>query len=519
MRHPGIFVISVLNAIGLFCACILSAGAAPPWDDSLSGYSLCGQIAGRAEEMARQPFVEEAVGLPGFLRNLGYDDYREIRFRPEQSLWRTEGSPFTIRFFHRGFYFQRKVKINVVEDGRIRGFHYRAGLFDFGRNRERFRSVEQSKGDLGFAGFQVFYPLYGMEPREVAVFLGASYFRAVGRGQGYGLSARGLAVDTGLSVPEEFPFFREFWIERPRKAARSLTIHALLDGPSVTGAYRFIIRPGAATAIEIRAALFLRKNVSRLGIAPLTSMHYVGKCKVRPRDDYRPEVHDSDGLLVAAGSGEWLWRPLVNPNATTANSFVDEHPRGFGLLQRERDFRSYQDLEANYHLRPNAWVEPVGNWGKGAVQLVQIPSDSEINDNIAAFWVSDKPAAAGEKLRYEYRLFFHLDHPGRPPGARVVSTRTGMGGVHADDPDKRLFVIEFAGGLLNERPLREAEAVISASTGTIRNGVVQKNEHTGAWRVSFELIPVNDAPAELRCFLKSGADVLSETWTYLWTRR
>jgi len=469
----------------------------------------------RAEMLASQPFQAPGDNLPDSLKNLSYDQYRDIRFRAEKSLWRDAGLPIEIQFAARGFLFQQQVAINVVEDGEAKPLEYSNELFDYGPNPV----PENPPKDFGFAGFKVFYPLHtDSHYDEVAVFLGASYFRAVGQSQHYGLSARGLAIDTGLPKPEEFPYFREFWLEKPGKDATELTVYALLDSQSVAGAYRFVIKPGVNTQIEVKASLFVRNKVQKFGVAPLTSMFYHGALNERFFDDFRPQVHDSDGLLLATGNGEWIWRPLNNPSRLRISAFQDNNPRGFGLLQRDRDFGNYQDLEAHYHIRPSIWVEPQGDWGQGSVQLIEIPSDAERYDNIAAFWVPDKPVEPGQQLEFNYRLSFFLDLPNLSPGGRTLASRIGAGGAGDLDPSRRRFVIDFGGEALTllaeDAPV---QAVVSASTGEIQNVVVHKNPHTKGWRLSFELLPQGSDPAELRCFLKLGNDALTETWSYQWT--
>ena len=469
----------------------------------------------RAEMLASQPFQMPANNLPDFLKNLDYDQYRDIRFRAEKSLWRAEGLPFEIQFAPQGFLFDRRVTINVVGDGDSQPVEYASDLFDYGKNKV----PDNLPNDLGFAGFKVLYPLHAdSHYDEVAVFLGASYFRAVGQNQNYGLSARGLAIDTGLSKPEEFPWFREFWLEKPTKDTTELTVYALLDSQSVTGAYRFVIKPGLNTQIEVKASLFVRDRMQKIGIAPLTSMFLHGALHERFFDDFRPQVHDSDGLLMFTGNGEWIWRPLNNPLRLRISAYQDNNPRGFGLLQRDRNFDNYQDLEAHYHSRPSIWVEPQGEWGKGTVQLIEIPSNAERYDNIAAFWTPEKPVEAGQQLELSYRLILFLDLPNLSPGGRTLSTRVGAGGTGDFQPDRRRFATDFVGEALaklaEDAPVT---AVVSASTGQVQNVVIRKNPHTNGWRLSFELLPQSDNPSELRAFLKLGNDVLTETWSYQWT--
>ena len=472
-------------------------------------------IRRRAEVLANQPYQDPTGKLPDFLAKLDYDQYRDIRFKGEKSLWRDSGLPFEIQFAPLGFLFNRQVTINVVTDGESKPVEYANDLFDYGRNAV----PDNLPKDLGFAGFKVLYPLHtDSHYDEVAVFLGASYFRAVGQGQNYGLSARGLALDTGLPKPEEFPYFREFWLEKPTKDSTELIVYALLDSQSVAGAYRFAIRPGVATQIDVKTSLFARNKIQKFGVAPLTSMFFHGALNERFFDDFRPQVHDSDGLLLASGNGEWIWRPLNNPPRLRINAYQDTNPRGFGLLQRDRAFDNYQDLEAHYQTRPSLWVEPQGDWGKGSVELIEIPSDAERYDNIAAFWVPERPVEAGQQLEFNYRLSFFLDLPNLSPGGRTLASRVGAGGAGDLNPDIRRFVIDFGGEALaklaNDAPV---QAVVSGSTGQIKNVVVQKNSHGNSWRLSFELLPQGTDPSELRGFLKLGNDVLTETWSYQWT--
>lgn len=469
----------------------------------------------RAEVLATHPFQEIGNNLPEFLAKLDYDQYRDIRFKAEKSLWRDASLPFEVQFAPLGFLFNRPVTINVISDGESKTVEYANDLFDYGKNQV----PDNLPKELGFAGFKVLYPLNtDNHYDEVAVFLGASYFRAVGQKQNYGLSARGLALDTGLPKPEEFPYFREFWLEKPAKEATELTVYALLDSQSVTGAYRFLIKPGMTTQIQVKSSLFIRNKIQKLGVAPLTSMFFHGALNERFFDDFRPQVHDSDGLLLMTGNGETIWRPLNNPSRLRISAYQDNNPRGFGLLQRDRSFENYQDLEAHYQIRPSIWVEPQGEWGKGSVQLIEIPSDAERYDNIAAFWVPEKPVEPGQQLEFNYTLSFFVDMPNLASGGRTLASRIGAGGAGDLNAGIRRFVIDFGGEALaklaEDAPV---EAVVSGSTGQIQNIVVHKNAHSGGWRLSFELLPQGNEPSELRCFLKLGNDVLTETWSYQWT--
>ena len=371
-----------------------------------------------ADVLAQKPYKAPDNKLPDTLKDLTYDRYRMIRFRPDQALWRNDGLPFQLQFFHRGFYYASRVDIFEVKDGLAYPVIYSPDMFSFGD-----QPVPDVK-NLGFAGFRI----HGLINRpyyfdEIGVFLGASYFRAVAKTLSYGLSARGLSLNTADPKGEEFPNFRTFWVERPAKGANSIVVHALLDSESAAAAYRFTIRPGETTIYDIEAALFPRVQIEQIGLASLTSMYFFGANDRAGVDDFRPEVHDSDGLAIQNGRGEQIWRPLNNPSALSISTYSDTNPRGFGLMQRERSFEQYQDSTARVETRPSLWVEPSGDWGDGEVRLIEIPSKSETNDNIAAFWVPRWPAKPGSRMEYSYRLSALLDDEALSPQARVVATR------------------------------------------------------------------------------------------------
>jgi glucans biosynthesis protein len=462
-------------------------------------------VAALAKKIAAEPY-RQAQPIPEFLTALSYDDFRDIRFDTKQSMWR-DGGNFQIQLIHPGLYFTHSVKINIIDDSGARTVPFSRPLFTYGKNK----FADKIPADLGFAGFRVAYPFYKEnEFNHVIVFAGASYFRAVAKGQVFGLSARGLAIDTGLPSGEEFPAFKEFWLERPARGARETTLYALLDSASVTGAYSFVIQPGEQTVVSVRARLFLRKPVKELGIAPLTSMFLYGEEKPRPADDWRPEVHDSDGLLVHSNTGERLWRPLGNPEKLRVSYFEFNNPRGFGLLQRDRQFQNYEDLETRHELRPNAWITPMGNWGKGQVKLVEIPSRKETNDNIVAYWLPSVAPPVGQALDFAYRIDFQSTDP-RDAG-RVTATRIGVG----DKEEWRRFVIDFEGQKLRSAgDSTSVKAIISVGAdGQLVQQNLLRNPVNGAWRLSFQVKPPKGKPLELRAFLQRGDRALSETWSY-----
>lgn len=468
-------------------------------------------VAARAQSQAGQPYGAQERDPPAELEALSYDQYRDIRFRPDRALWRPEQLPFEMMFFHLGKFQTQPVRINEVTPSGVRHIRYRSADFDYGKNK----LSPQKWGDVGFAGFRAHYPLNnGQYKDEVIVFLGASYFRALGAGQLYGLSARGLAIDTVGGQGEEFPRFSEFWIVRPAADSKVLTLYALLDSQRATGAYQFDIQPGTTSVVNVRARLFLRAPVATLGIAPLTSMFFFGENQPH-RTDFRPEVHDSDGLMVATGDGEWLWRPLLNPKQILTTSFSMRELKGFGLMQRDRNFSNYEDSEARYELRPSAWIEPVGSWGPGRVELVQLSTPDETNDNIVAYWVPERLPAAGQPLELSYRLHWQGKDVQRPPGAWAVQTRVGRG-FAALPEDEQQFIVDFTGPSLDALPKdAEVKAVVSApSNGMIMESNAYRVEATGQWRMAVRVKQLRPNEAtELRGFLQSGNDVLTETWS------
>ncbi len=471
-------------------------------------------LKAQARASAGVAYLAPGHSLPPGLRDLDFDRYQMIRFRSERSLWANEGLEFQLRFFHPGLFFNEPVRLFEVAEGTARELAYDPALFDFGKSGVR---ADKLPKDLGFAGFRVLF--HTDHERDVAAWLGASYFRAVGGDWQYGLSARGLAIDTGGVHGEEFPHFSAFWLEKPKADSSHLVIYALLDSPSIAGAYRFEMTPGATLTMEVDAALYPRRPIDRLGIAPGTSMYLTGENDRRIDSDFRPEIHDSDGLAIWNGRGESVWRPLVNPVGPRVNSYLDENPRGFGLLQRDRIFDHYQDDGAYYDRRPGLWVEPKGDWGRGAVQLVELPTADETNDNIVAFWNPEAKPQPGQELLYAYKLHWGARPPAAPKLATVQATRTGVGGVVGR---KRRyfswrFVVDFAGGdlaLLGKDA--KVEAVITASRGLVEISSARPQKETGGWRVMFDLKPTDDSieQIDLRLCLKAGGQGLSETWLY-----
>jgi glucans biosynthesis protein len=471
-------------------------------------------LANRARALAAKPYVKRSRELPKALVDRDWDQFH---FRPERALWSKVDSRFKVEFFHRSKLFRDRIDVFEVVNGRATPVTYDPGMFDYARSELRADALPR---EIGFAGLRL---TFDRDPRDLTSFLGASYFRAVAGNYQWGLSARGLAVNSGMpGRTEEFPMFTSFWLERPAPGAGSLVIHALLESESITGAYRFAITPGTTQVMDIEATLYPRKAIDRLGIAPGTSMFQCGENDKRMAYDVRPEIHDSDGLAMWTGNGEWIWRPLTNPAAVSVNAFVDQKPRGFGLLQRDRNFENYQDDEIRYDPRPDLWVEPRSDWGKGTIQLVEIPTVDETFDNIVSFFCPEQPVKPGQELKYAYRLHWALNPPVVPPLARTSATRLGLGGPLGKRKHySGRFMVDFTANA--PPPSAAIEPVVLVSRGTVELAsarIVKVGDAAGPtrYRAVFDVVPPDDSTAqiEIRMFLRSAGQPLTETWLYHW---
>jgi glucans biosynthesis protein len=474
-------------------------------------------LKGQARALASVEYRPPQRLAPDFLRALTYDQYQAIRFRHDHALWAQGDGQFRLEFFHSGRGFKEPVDLYEVVDGAAHPIRYSPDMFDLAGSGIDTRKLP---ADLSFAGVRVHTATNWDE--DIAVFLGASYFRARGSdSKQFGLSARGLAIDTAEDV-EEFPRFVAYWIERPAPDSRTLVFYALLDSVSASGAYRFALTPGAPQVIDVDAAVYPRKPIRRLGIAPLTSMYQCGENDRRLANDWRPEIHDSDGLAMCSGTGEWIWRPLTNPGALRISSYLDDSPRGFGLLQRDRNFEHYQDDGVWYNNRPSAWIETKGQWGKGAIQLVELTAPNETFDNIVAFWNPAAPPQAGDELLYGYRMYWGTRLQASPPLAQTVATRTGIGGIVGQTRKyfSWRFAIDFVGGELAAlAKSTEVEPVVTVSRGKIETPSARPLQSLGGFRAMFDIRPPDDStqPIDIRLFLRHRREPLTETWIYQWS--
>jgi len=475
------------NALVAGSALLCLFGAGQLWAFSLD------DVSAKAQELAGQKFEAPRSNLPNEFREMKFADYQKIRFRTEKAEWADQKTPFRLSFYHQGMHFDTPVKINEITATTVEEIKYDPSRFDFADVTFDPKATEQ----LGYAGFRVLYPINKADKQdEIMTMLGASYFRVIGKGQTYGLSARGMAIDTALPSGEEFPRFREFWIQRPKPTDKHLVIFALLDSPRATGAYRLTVRPGTDTVVDVKSRMFLRDRVTKLGVAPLTSMYLFGANQPSKVLNYRRELHDSSGLSIHAGNGEWIWRPLNNPKHLAVSNFSVENPRGFGLLQRGRDFSHYEDLDDRYDKRPSAWIEPKGDWGKGTVDLVEIPTADETNDNIVAFWSPEKLPEPGQPLDFSYRLHWTLDEASlhSPDSAWVKQTLRSTGDVKQSNlirqPDGSVaYLVDFEGPSLQALP-EDADVrsqVSVGENGEIVENSVRYNPETKGWRLTLRL--------------------------------
>jgi glucans biosynthesis protein len=476
-------------------------------------------LSKQMQDKAHTDFAPAEIKLPDFIANLGYDEYQHIQYRPDHARWSDPGSLFRVHAFHMGWLFKEPVQLYQVDKGVATRMDFTTG--DFNYYNPAIDQLAATTPLPGIAGFRLNFPLNRPDFfDELVAFQGASYFRALGRGNNYGLSARGLAINTGSTQPEEFPRFSDFYLEKPAPGQRDVVIYAALDSQSCTGAYRVHLRPGQPTTMDVTARLYFRRDVAELGIAPLTSMFLHGTYDAQSFDDYRPEVHDSDGLYMKRGDGEEIWRLLNNPPVLANSYFDDTDPQAFGLMQRQRRFEGYQDASAHYEERPSVLVEPLGQWGKGTVRLVELPSDKEYNDNIVALWRPEQPAKAGEVREYSYRLSWGNLEPSLDASlAYVEQMRMGHGGnaVDASDPNVRKFVVDFRGGLLaGLADDTKITAVTTVTGGTILQTAVFKVDADNDWRMIIDVRMGDGKLVELNAHLAGFDQRLSETWLYQW---
>lgn len=465
-------------------------------------------LLAEAKRRSAKPYAPQRSTLPAGLDKLSPEQYRSIHFNPNAGIWRAEDLPFRLELLRARDNVQSViVTVSTVEDGKARDLVATPGMFQISPSLPQLGS----KTSLPLSGFRLRSQINAKQVwDEFLVFQGASYYRAVAQHLLYGLSARGLAIDTAEPSGEEFPAFTHFWVERPATRANSIVIYALLESDSATGAYKFTVEPGVETKMDTEMTIFPRSDIRVVGIAPLTSMFLFDETNRGRLDDYRPEAHDSDGLMIASQSGEQIFRQLANPITLQVSTFTNDAPKGFGLVQRSRAQSDFQDFENQYERRPSAWVTPKGEWGPGGVELVEIPSGRETNDNIVAFWRPVHGFTAGHPAHFEYRTTW-LAEPGLPKGmGKVIATRSGA----SIDGKRRVFILDVVGAGEKIDGLR---LDLNASAGKISNATLMLNQEIHGLRASFELDPNDANLIELRLRVLRGDKPITETWLYRWT--
>lgn len=460
-----------------------------------------------ARQLSRKPFVPVPGDLPDVFSNLNYEQYSTIR--PTQPpIWSSEGRGIAVDPLHRGFVFNNPVDLFLVEDGVVRRLAYESSRFDFGR-----LSVPQNVGDIGYSGFRLISTSGDGKAFDFAIIQGATFFQAVARGQNFGTIARALTLKPAEAKGEEFPIFRAFWLERPAVGSNSITIHGVIDSESTTGAIRMTFRPGDMTIVDVETTLFPRVNLDHVGLGGMGSTYFYGPNDRRDADDIRIAAYESSGLQIWNGKGEWLWRPLHNPENLQISAFLDDSPKGFGLLQRDRAYEAFQADDQRYERRPSLWIEPLGEWSQGSVQLLEIPTNAEINDNILVYWRPKAPMVAGSEVAFAYRQYWCWTPPERPPLATVASTRVGRGSAGR----RRRFAIDFSGDILGDNLPADLKSILTVGPGAFHNVKLWPYPERKTVRVTFELDPGNENACEMRLILEAGGKPISETWLYRWT--
>lgn len=511
MNAGGLNRRTVLQALGIggLATLLLKPDAVLAESGDTQAFSWEG-LKAQARKLAQTAYRPPDEAVTEALAKLNYDQYRNISFRHDKAIWKGEPFPFEIEPFHAGYLYKWPVRIHLVENGQAKLLGYDRSLFDFGPAEKRVEIPDHA----GYSGLRLLGPDdHPDKYQEFVVFQGASYFRSRAMGQTYGLSARGLAIDTAQPAGEEFPAFESFWLEKPAPHSQHIVLYALLDSKSVSGAYRFTIRFPDKTVMDIDCELYPRRALTHAGIAPFSSMYFHSPADHTRWDDFRSRVHDSDGLLMQTGTGDWIWRPIVTAPHILYSAFSDNNPRGFGLIQREQAFKAYQDLNASYEKRPSTWVEPLSDWGEGSVDLIELPTDNEYTDNIVAFWRPAEPMQPGRTYRYSYRLNWVSQVPVERHIGRIVSTLAGKG----QKPGSRYYVLDIVGGDIYPEANDEFwDYEVTASTGQIWAYTVAPNPFTGGKRIAIEYIPEGDQDADLTFQISQFGKALTERWVYRW---
>lgn len=472
------------------------------------------QVLEAARALSRQPWRKPPHELSEAFAGVNFEQYSTMRRKPGALVWDAQQTGFSLEPTHRGFIFTNNLQINLVEDGIVRRLAYDSNEFDFGK-----APAPADKRDVGFAGFRLMQRTPSGELRDAMLFQGAGYFQTGARNQPFGAAARALAIrPVDLNKSEEFPYIVAVWIERPALAANAVVIHALLDSESVTGAFRFTLRPGDTTIVDTESTLFTRAAIDHIGLATVQGTYLFGPIERRRGDDVRPNVYDVAGVQMLSGGGEWIWRPVANRATLQASAFVDDNPRGFGLVQRDRDFSHFRDDDAHWEARPTVWTQPIGDWGPGHVTLLEIPAESQVNQNIVTYWRPRASLPANAEQSFAYRQFWTWSPSERPPLAVAALSRSGRVPGAAANARRRRFLVEFTGDMLADAGATpDVTPRAYASSAQVSNLRCVHVREQKAARVTFDVEAGADPNVELRLILETAGRQISETWLYRWT--
>ncbi|KNY20406.1 glucan biosynthesis protein D [Methylobacterium sp. ARG-1] len=467
-------------------------------------------LADIARARAAAPYAAPRTDdVPAVLKGLSRDAYEAIHPVPGRAVWAGRDFGYEIEPLLRGSIFDTPVSLFTVENGRVQPLAY-----DKDSLIAANIALPELTADTAFSGFRLRARFSdGGDVSNFALFQGASFFRLVAEGQDFGINARALALRPADSRGEEFPLFRALFIEAPAPG-QPIVVHALVESESATAAFKLTLTPGREASVAgIDGTVFARAELDHIGLGGMQGSYLFGPLDRQKVDDLRAAAFSVEGLSIRNGYGEPIWRPVHNPEALQVSAFLDRGPKGFGLMQRARAYDDFEDDRRHWEQRPSLWIEPQDDWSEGAVTLLEIPSDSELNENVFAYWRPKAKLTKGGEMRFLCRQHWSKGWPDPLPPelARVKDSRCGRGSTGT----RRLFAVDFQGDGL-ARP-EEIEVALSASAGTITRQDRFHYPERRTLRVLFELDPGSERASELRLGLRRGQDRASETWLFRWT--
>lgn len=479
-------------------------------------------LVSMARNSARCEYKERVTPLPKSLQNLDYSQYNLMRYNIDSDLWANDDLPFRVSFFPLGTtLYSLPVEIYEIDNETlISKVPFSPKFFQY-EDQVKFIK-DQMPEDAGYAGFKLRYKPKGSSyPDEFAAFLGNSYFRIICDGSSYGLSNRGLAINTGVeNVPEEFPAFEKFYLVKPSKGDESIIIYAFLNGRSVTGAYSFKITPGTEASVDVKSVLFLRNKVNLLCLAPITSMFWFTLGEPDNFYDYRPSVHNSEGLVLSDGKND-IYEPLTNyPFHKMINDDIScDSLRYFGLVQRDREYNRYMDPGVKYHLNPNCLIVPQNNWREGSLRLFVLPTLTEWMDNINLFWIPKTLPEPMEPINFDYKILYSLKEP-KNTLSFVKYTNLGQDLINCKNT---IFALSFADkdAIIEKSKDIKIDLQVPSDVIIASPPSIEKIIFNDTWRVLFTLtihkkLAYEDKPFIIKCTLKDNGKSISEEWYFLW---